>query len=201
MLKSGYGSLRAAIQDLFKVCPPPRASGTTFFDSVSVPFMTECRLDAPVYLRTIDGAMVLPQSSDRRQLLAILASTCAEAGLLAYAAGYFVMAVLLGGTSSAVLSWSSTSSNIDDPRLARYIAVRSVLALAMILLTTTTVIPHLRKSHLFHGSPGSSPTPITVYTDHHARKSGSPRSDLARPSPTDIRDAYSGIVLWPKSRQ
>ena len=76
-----------------------RLLGTSFSNSVSILFVTECSPDLPVCLCTIDSGMA--QSSQKRQLLAISASACAESGLLAYAAGYFVMAMLLGATSSA----------------------------------------------------------------------------------------------------
>ena len=153
--------------------------------------MTEWRLDEPLHFHTIDSAMVLPQSSHERQLLAISATTCAESGLLAYTAGHFVMAMLLGAGSSAVLSWSLTSNKLDDPQVVPYVAVRMALALALILLTTT-VLPNLPRPHLFHGGAEPSRTPSPAYTDQRIAKSGAPRPETAD------SDAYSGIVLWPK---
>jgi hypothetical protein len=167
---------------------------------VSIPFVTESTLDLPVYFRTIESAMILPQSSQKRQLLAISAATCAECGLLAYATDYFAMATLLGVSSSGVLSWCSASSKIDDPRLARYIAARTLFAWALILITTTTVLPYLRRPHLLHGVAGASRIARRVYADHGTEKSGEPRSDIKGPSSTDTRDAHSGIVLWPKKQ-
>lgn len=144
--------------------------------------------------------MVLPQSSQKRQLLAISAAICAECGLLAYAAGYFAIAKLFGVSSSGVLSWCSASSKFDDPRLTRYVAARTLFALAVILLTTATLLPYLRRPHLFHGVAGSSRIARQVYADQETQKSGQPRSDINGPPSIGTRNAHSGIVLWPKQK-
>jgi hypothetical protein len=178
-----------------------RLSGTSFSSSVSIVFVTECQPEVPVCLRTIDSAMVLPQSSHKRQLLAIAASACAESGLLAYAAGQFVVAMLLGAISSATLSWVSISSKLDDPRLARDVAVRTVLGLALVLVTATTVLPNLRRLHFFHDGAGSSRTPTSTSVDQRTGKSGQPRSEVSGPLATNSGDAYSGIVLWSKKQR
>jgi hypothetical protein len=160
--------------------------------------MTERPLELSVCLHTVDSAMVLPQSSHPRQLLAISAATCAESSLVAYGAGHIVAATLLGAGSSAALSWSSASSQFDDPRLARLAAVRTFFVLAVMLMTTPTVISYLREPHLFHGIAGYSRT-TSAYVPQHAGRSGPPKSETEGTSPV-IRDAYSGIVLWPKKR-
>jgi hypothetical protein len=145
--------------------------------------------------------MVFPQSSHRRQLLAISAAISAESSLLAYAAGQFVMAIFLGAISTAVLSWSSATSKIDDPRLAHYVAVRTVLALALIFLTTSTLLSYWARPHLFHGVGGSSSwRPSPGDGGQRTKESGQPESATNRQLSADIRDAYSGILLWPKKQ-
>jgi hypothetical protein len=161
----------------------------------------ESPLDASVCLRTIDGAMILPQSSHKRQLLAISAAISTESSLLAYATGQFVMATFLGAISSAVLSWSSATSKIDDPRLAHHVAVRTVLALALIFVTTITLLSHLARPHLFHGIAGSSSRTVSPGDrEQRTKESAQPESAHNRQLSADARDAYSGILLWPKKR-
>jgi hypothetical protein len=161
--------------------------------------VTEFTLDAPLYFHTVESAMVLPQSSQTRQLLAISAATCAECGLLAYAAGYYAIATLLGVSSSGVLSWCSASSAFDDPRLARYVAARTLFALAVILTTSITLLPYLRTPHLLHGGAGSSRI-VRRVADQGTEKFRQPRSDTNGPSSTDTRNAHLGILLWPKQQ-
>jgi hypothetical protein len=161
--------------------------------------MTECLSDGSICLRTINCAIVLPQSSQNRQLLAISAATCAECGLLAYGTGHTAIGLLLGAGSSGVLGWCSASAKIDDPSLARNAAVRTVFALVLILMTTTTLITHLRRPHLFHGISGSSLRTTSSHYEHNRiEASGQPSSANNGSSATDFSDAYPGIVLWPK---
>src|SRR5205823_562488 len=148
----------------------------------------------------MDIGMVLPQSSGRRQLLAISAAISAESSLLAYAAGQFVVALSLGAISSAVLSWSSASSKIEDARLSYHVAVRTVLTLALILLTTITLLPYLERTRLFRGIAGPSRKPSPAYGDNRTKEPAQPKSATSRSPETDIRDAYSGILLWPKKQ-
>ena len=126
-------------------------SGTSLCTSVSIAFVTEFTHEAPVYFRTFESAMVLPQSSQKRQLLAISAATFAE--------------------------W-----------------------LIVILLTTTTLLPYLRRHHLVHGVAGPSRTPNPDFADQRKRNSGKPGSEIDGQSVIDVRDAYSGIVMWPKKQ-
>ena len=162
--------------------------------------MTECPAEGSVCFGTINSVIVLPQSSQNRQWLAILAATCAECGLLAYGAGHTVIGILFGASSSGVLGWCSASSKIDDPRLARNGAVRTVFAF-LILVTTATLITHLRGPHLFYGTSGSSSrTRTAAYEHNHIEASGQPGSANNGSSATDFSDAYSGIVLWPKKQ-
>jgi hypothetical protein len=162
--------------------------------------VTEQPLEPHLCFRIIDGAIVLPQSSHERQLLTISAATCAESSLLAFAAGYIVIATALGASSSAALSWASATSRIDDPGLARYVAARAVFALALILITASTLLPHLHRPHFFHGIAGLSRTPSSAYANQRTAKSGQLRSETFGAAATDARDAYSGIVLWPKKQ-
>jgi hypothetical protein len=146
-------------------------------------------------------AIILPQSSQNRQLLAISAATCAECGLVSYGTGHMVIGLLLGAGSSGVLRWCSASAKIDDPSLARTAAVRTAFALVLILVTTTTLVTHLRRPHLFQGISGSSSRTTSLNYEHNRiGASGQPSSANNGLSATDFSDAYPGIVLWPKKQ-
>jgi len=181
-------------------CSLSQTSGTNLFNSVSIRFVTECRLDRSLYLHTI-GELVLPQSSQKRQVLVISATTCAESSLLVYAAGHSILAILLGASSSAVLSWSSASSKLDDPRLARYIALRHVVALTLFLMTTFSLQFYSRRPHPLDGVAGSSrmQSPTSAESRHPASVVQS-KAETVGSSAVRDREAYVGIILWPKKQ-
>ena len=158
--------------------------------------MAESPVDAYVCLQTIENGGTLPQSSRRRQSLAISAGICSESALLAFAAGHGFLAAMLGATSSAVLSWSFATSKADDPATVRQVAAQTLFAFALVLATTFTLVPRLRRMHLFRGF--GAPSDETSQADASSREHGHARPDPDDGSLSGVRDAYSGIVLWPK---
>ena len=151
-----------------------------------------------MYFSILEDANALPQSSFRRQSWNLSCAFCGEMALLSYVAGHLFGAIVLGAVSSAGLSWSRATTEVSDPGIARQVALRTSLGLALVLATAITLGPYLRGVHFFRGAPGASTT----------ANAGSDRSRQARPtaeqpgdSATGARDAYSGIVLWPKKQQ
>jgi hypothetical protein len=114
-------------------------------------FVTEFTFEPRVCFRTLDIASVLPQSSQKRQLLVISAATCAE--------------------------W-----------------------LLVILMTTSALLPYLRRPHVVQGAAGSFRTQCPAFANQRTKKSGQPSSPMNGQLMTDARDAYSGIVMWPKKQ-
>ena len=146
----------------------------------------------------VEDASALPQSSTRRQALAILAGICSESALLEYAAGHLYLALLIGGTSSAVLSWSLATSETDDAVSATRLLARNLLAVLLLVATVIVVFPRLA-SHHFHGFSGASTGQNSSQLGNGKTRS-QPKSGMKGDSAFAAQDAYSGIVLWPKKQ-
>jgi hypothetical protein len=106
---------------------------------------------------------------------------------------------MLAAACSAVLSSLFATSKLDDPRLAHELSLRVFLALALILATTVTLVPYLLRTGVFHGLGGPVGAQAAQAGTPGAKR-GQPTSETRPDSAIDVRDAYSGIVLWPKKQ-
>jgi hypothetical protein len=131
--------------------------------------------------------------------MAIACGWCVEAALVSHATGHFLVATVLAAAAFAVLSCLFATSKLDDPQIAHELSLRVFLALALILATTITLGPLLLRVHFFYGLGG----PVRAQVAQAATpgsKRGQPTSETRLNSAIGVRDAYSGIVLWPKKQ-
>jgi hypothetical protein len=129
------------------------------------------------------------------QFYAVGAALCAEAGALATFSGHILSGTLLVAISSAVWVYAQEhpSPRTSDESFRSRSRAPFAFALA-IIFTAAGLMPHLGGGHEFGGSGISG--------KHRVRAtSEGVRHDEAAREPVEgsaARDAYAGIVLWPK---